>query len=367
VNKRKLCANCAHFVSSTCLHCDRKSLWERKPRVTSGGERNCGNCISGTEEVVIRRKGDPEVIRMIRCRCTGVVKGLKDPDSDCPMWAKKEEKEMPLNEGVMGKVGGKAYRDNLSREVRLDLISPQAIIRLGRILKEGEVHPAHWTTKDPGHHLNCAIGHLMAHMEGDDTQDHLAKALCRIMFEMDVEAKSKNDDEAVMGDRETTVGTIKVKIEVDSDQYEESMTRMAEMARTLREDVEFIQDTIEDLSTPDDSYKIYVCAPLGGTVRLNVQRVKTAVKVLIEEYSLRQANEELIQMPTFIVPHFALNGIGFDGDKETNRDLGMQMCMDLIKVCDEVIVLGDRTTPGMRAEISLAAELGMKVTWREEL
>ena len=108
--------------------------------------------------------------------------------------------------------------------------------------------------------------------------------------------------------------------------------------------------------------RIYICAPLAGNTGNNVERVVVAVKKLMREY--RMAG---VKMPVFIVPHLALNGITFDECGEIDREWGMECCMELLRLCDEVIVLGELVTPGMAQELDEARQLEMKARWRVDL
>ena len=108
--------------------------------------------------------------------------------------------------------------------------------------------------------------------------------------------------------------------------------------------------------------RIYICAPLAGDIGHNVERVVVAVNKLAREYRDRG-----VKMPVFIVPHLALNRITFDERGEIDREWGMECCMELLRLGDEVIVLGDLTTSGMLVEVNEAHRLGLKITRRVDL
>lgn len=219
------------------------------------------------------------------------------------------------------------YESGKSKEVRMDLLDGKALIRLGAIMKQGESQGKEkdgWRKREEGYHLNKALSHLAWHMAGDKACDHLAHAMCRVMMEMGVEEGRK-----------------KKKV------------------------VPNPNGEIPDWR--DDRYKVYVCAPLGGFVQKNVAAVKKAVSAMIAEDQVRVKKGEMKEIPLYVVPHFALNGITFVEGEETNRELGINMCLSLMRLCHEVVVLGERCTEGMRGEISLASELGMPVRWRTDL
>lgn len=71
---------------------------------------------------------------------------------------------------------------------RLDLLDAQAILRLGAIVAEGATKYGqdNWRLIDVESHINHALVHLFAFMAGDDQDDHLGHALCRLMFAVGV-------------------------------------------------------------------------------------------------------------------------------------------------------------------------------------
>lgn len=107
---------------------------------------------------------------------------------------------------------------------------------------------------------------------------------------------------------------------------------------------------------------IYICAPLGGDIRENVKRVIIAISKLRVEYSRINPNK----MPLILAPHLALQMVTFDFDGE-DRKWGMECCMELLRWVDEVIVVGDLITPGMRQEIDGALMLRKVITRRKDL
>jgi hypothetical protein len=110
------------------------------------------------------------------------------------------------------------------------------------------------------------------------------------------------------------------------------------------------------------SKMFYICAPLGGDIKKNVERVKKAMKEMIRQYK-----QAVVEMPTFVVPHFALQNLSFDDNGEIDRKWGMKMCMDLLRMCDEVIVIGEEVTAGMKMEMEEAGVRGIRMIRRREL
>jgi len=67
---------------------------------------------------------------------------------------------------------------------RFDLIDPKAIFALAGVLYQGaERHGEdNWRKIPVRDHLNHALAHIYAYMAGDEQDDHLGHALCRMMF-----------------------------------------------------------------------------------------------------------------------------------------------------------------------------------------
>lgn len=81
---------------------------------------------------------------------------------------------------VVNKQGGRQSEN----PYRFDLIDAKAMFRLAGIVgygarKHGENN---WRLLPQSDHVNRAIGHLYAYLGGDKQDDHLAHALCRVMF-----------------------------------------------------------------------------------------------------------------------------------------------------------------------------------------
>jgi hypothetical protein len=108
---------------------------------------------------------------------------------------------------------------------------------------------------------------------------------------------------------------------------------------------------------------VYVCAPLKGNIAGNVAHVQRAVRTLSDEYHSNGVHK----MPILIVPHFALCGVTFDLNGEMDRKWGMECCLGLLQLSDELLVIGDRITAGMAEEMEMAFRMGIKVTRRAEL
>ena len=83
--------------------------------------------------------------------------------------------------------------------------------------------------------------------------------------------------------------------------------------------------------------KVYICAPLGGDVRSNIENVK------------RYTRYALLCGTAPVVPHFY--ALCLDDSTPQERETGVSAGMSLLWFCDELWICGDRITPGMEREI----------------
>jgi tagatose-1,6-bisphosphate aldolase non-catalytic subunit AgaZ/GatZ len=69
-----------------------------------------------------------------------------------------------------------------------DLLPPQAMFSMARVLAEGEhkYGPNNWKKIPVRQHLNHAIAHCFAYLAGDITDSHLSHAITRIAFAIEL-------------------------------------------------------------------------------------------------------------------------------------------------------------------------------------
>lgn len=91
--------------------------------------------------------------------------------------------------------------------------------------------------------------------------------------------------------------------------------------------------------------KVYICAPLGGDVKGNLEKA-----IQYTRYALESG-----VVP--VVSHFYAFCLN-DNIKE-ERKLGMDAGIELLKGCDEIWVFGDKITSGMSNEIEIAKFLNI--------
>lgn len=91
-------------------------------------------------------------------------------------------------------VNEKGGRQSL-KKWRFDLVHAGAFFVLGRILDRGskEYGDWNWLKIDVEDHLNSAIMHIYAYLNGDRSDDHLGHAFCRCMFALGVALRDGYD------------------------------------------------------------------------------------------------------------------------------------------------------------------------------
>ena len=102
----------------------------------------------------------------------------------------------------------------------------------------------------------------------------------------------------------------------------------------------------------DEDYRkiVYICSPYRAETKeeleQNIATAKQAARAVIHDYGIP------------IVPHLYFTQF-LDEGKE--RSLGMKMGIQLLGLCDEIWVVGDRITEGMKGEIRMALINGVSL------
>lgn len=75
--------------------------------------------------------------------------------------------------------------------VKFTDFSPEALLRVGRTSAEGfaKYGAGNWQKIDQADHIDHAINHLLEYQAGNTSEDHLAHAVCRVLFAMGTEEK----------------------------------------------------------------------------------------------------------------------------------------------------------------------------------
>ena len=98
--------------------------------------------------------------------------------------------------------------------------------------------------------------------------------------------------------------------------------------------------------------KVYICAPLGGDVESNLERVK------------RYTRYALMCGTAPVVPHFYALCLNDDNQKE--REIGLAAGLGMLWFCDELWVFGQTVTEGMKQEIQFCKHLNIKTRYVSE-
>ena len=98
--------------------------------------------------------------------------------------------------------------------------------------------------------------------------------------------------------------------------------------------------------------KVYICAPLGGDVEGNLERVK------------RYTRYALMCGTAPVVPHFYALCRNDDNQKE--REIGLAAGLGMLWFCDELWVFGQTVTEGMKQEIQFCKHLNIKTRYVSE-
>ena len=98
--------------------------------------------------------------------------------------------------------------------------------------------------------------------------------------------------------------------------------------------------------------KVYICAPLGGDVIVNLDNVK------------RYTRYALMCGTAPVVPHFY--ALCLDDDIKEEREIGLAAGLGMLWFCDELWVCGETVTEGMKKEIQFCKHLNIKTRYVSE-
>ena len=92
----------------------------------------------------------------------------------------------------------------------------------------------------------------------------------------------------------------------------------------------------------------YICSPYRDNPRVNIMRARHYCKFAVSKGRIPIA-------PHLYFPQFM--------SEEMERERVMQMNFELLKLCSEVWVFGDRITEGMEAELARGGRLRKKIRY----
>ena len=98
--------------------------------------------------------------------------------------------------------------------------------------------------------------------------------------------------------------------------------------------------------------KVYICAPLGGDVEKNLERVKQYTR-----YALMCGTAP-------VVPHFY--ALCLDDNDQKEREIGLAAGLGMLWFCDELWVFGQEITDGMKQELQFCKHLNIKTRYVSE-
>ncbi len=97
--------------------------------------------------------------------------------------------------------------------------------------------------------------------------------------------------------------------------------------------------------------KVYVCSPLAGDADRNIERAKEYCRLVTGKGHLPIASH--IYFTQFL-----------DDESPKDRKTGMDMGLELLRLCDEIWVFGDKISVGMTEEINFAKKLSKKIFYK---
>ena len=95
--------------------------------------------------------------------------------------------------------------------------------------------------------------------------------------------------------------------------------------------------------------KIYVCSPMRGNLDVNRLRAKEYAQMVYRKGFLPIAPQIYLEEATGLL------------EERGHRDELLVLGKELLKLCDELWIFGDRISEGMKEEIALAKKLKIKV------
>jgi hypothetical protein len=101
---------------------------------------------------------------------------------------------------------------------------------------------------------------------------------------------------------------------------------------------------------------IYVCSPCRGRPPYTAdERERNLRKAAAHCRGIAEAGHIPIAPHVFFCPFIS---------EDDDREVGMRMGAELLRLCQEVWVFGKTISEGMRTEISLAGDLGIPVIYK---
>ena len=93
---------------------------------------------------------------------------------------------------------------------------------------------------------------------------------------------------------------------------------------------------------------VYIASPYAGDVKENILAAQNACRYAMAQGAVPIAVH--LMYPQFL-----------DDSSPGDREVGLQMGIRVLKVCDELWLCGDRISAGMQRELKAAVQLGIPV------
>ena len=119
-------------------------------------------------------------------------------------WTEGKRKAAGIVEVVNSQVSDKVVNEKGAKQSRLstrfDLLPPRALRVIAETLHEGSHYDEgrpypNYLDISATDHLNHALAHVMLHLQGDTSEKHMAHALTRLMFYVEVTERAKVNTE----------------------------------------------------------------------------------------------------------------------------------------------------------------------------
>lgn len=247
-----------------------------------------------------------------------------------------EDTGRPTNDDALLDEGGLANRE----PYRFDMVPPKILMAMAMVMSEGSKDhiPGGWRRIPTDQHIGRAMGHIVRFMQGEEGENHLAHAACRLAFAIEL-GGGENTNQVMHGP------TSGVHVRVGDSHYGPSQPPVDEgkanerLARTCPNYHQAITG---------GPRLAYLCHPHGEDPK-NVERA-----INLGEELQRQMDEE--GDPTYIVvPH-----VMWPYRRRGEREMAMLASLEVMRRCNLILIPEwVEITGGIERESDEAERLGI--------